>query len=109
LSLDVPVKLICSECKFPDLVAQLALHRLDLVISDEPMSKRISVKAFNHALGSSSMSFFCAPALKKQLTGAFPGCLNDAPNPATDEQTQGSCAVVADLRSGCVPWLCEQY
>ena len=79
LSLDVPVKLICSEGKFPDLVAQLALHRLDLVISDEPMSKRISVKAFNHALGSSSMSFFCAPALKKQLTGAFPGCLNDAP------------------------------
>jgi len=79
LLLDVPVKLFCSEGKFPDLVAQMALHRLDLVISDEPMSKRISVKAFNHPLGSSTMSFFCAPALKKQLTGAFPGCLNDAP------------------------------
>lgn len=79
LSLDVPVKLICSEGKFPDLVAQMALHRLDLVISDEPMSKRISVVAFNHALGSSTMSFFCAPALKKQLTGAFPECLTDAP------------------------------
>lgn len=79
LLLDVPVKLFCSEGKFPDLVAQMALHRLDLVISDEPMSKRISVKAFNHPLGSSTMSFFCAPALKKQLTGTFPGCLNDAP------------------------------
>lgn len=79
LLLDVPVKLFCSEGKFPDLVAQMALHRLDLVISDEPMSKRISVKAFNHPLGSSTMSFFCAPALKKQLTGAFPACLNDAP------------------------------
>lgn len=79
LSLDVPVKLVCSEGKFPDLVAQMALHRLDLVISDEPMSKRISVKAFNHSLGSSTMSFFCAPALKKKLVGDFPGCLNDAP------------------------------
>jgi LysR family transcriptional activator of nhaA len=79
LLLDVPVKLFCSEGKFPDLVAQMALHRLDLVISDEPMSKRISVKAFNHPLGSSTMSFFCAPALKKQLTGTFPGCLSDAP------------------------------
>ncbi len=79
LSLDVPVKLICSEGKFPDLVAQLALHRLDLVISDEPMSKRISVKAFNHPLGSSSMSFFCTPALKKQLNKDFPECLTDAP------------------------------
>lgn len=79
LSLEVPVKLVCSEGKFPDLVAQMALNRLDLVISDEPMSKRISVKAFNHPLGSSTMSFFCAPALKKQLVGDFPGCLNDAP------------------------------
>lgn len=79
LSLDVPVKLVCSEGKFPDLVAQMALNRLDLVISDEPMSKRISVKAFNHPLGSSTMSFFCAPSLRKQLVGDFPGCLNDAP------------------------------
>lgn len=79
LSLPEPVKLICSEGKFPDLVAQMALHRLDLVIADEPMTKRISVKAFNHPLGSSTMSFFCAPTLKKQLAGAFPECLNDAP------------------------------
>ena len=61
------------------LLAQLALHRLDLVIADEPMSRRISVKAFNHPLGSTAMSFFCAPGLKSQLQGSFPGCLNGAP------------------------------
>lgn len=79
LSVPEPVRLICSEGKFSDLLAQLALHRLDLVISDEPMSRRIAVKAFNHPLGSSSMSFFCAPALKSRLQGAFPQCLNDMP------------------------------
>lgn len=79
LSVPETVRLICSEGKFPDLLAQLALQRLDLVIADEPMSRRISVKAFNHSLGSSSMSFFCAPSLKPLLKGAFPGCLNGMP------------------------------
>ena len=79
LAIADPVRLICHEGKFPDLLAQLALNRLDLVIADEPMSKRLNVKAFNHSLGSASMSFFCAPALKSQLKGKFPQCLNDFP------------------------------
>jgi LysR family transcriptional activator of nhaA len=79
LSVAEPVRLICSEGKFPDLLAQLALNRLDLVIADEPMSKRISVKAFNHALGRTNMTFFCTPGLKAQLAGPFPQCLNAAP------------------------------
>ncbi len=79
LTMSEPVRLICSEGKFPDLLAQLALHRLDLVLADEPMSGRVSIKAFNHPLGSTPMSFFCTPALKKQLKGDFPDCLNDAP------------------------------
>ena len=79
LSVAVPVRLIGNEGKFPDLLAQLALHRLDLVIADEPLSRRMSVKAFNHALGTTTMSFFCAPALKAQLKGPFPQCLDDAP------------------------------
>lgn len=79
MALPNPVRLICSEGKFPDLLAQLGLMRLDLVLADEPLTGRFSVKAFNHALGSSPMSFFCAPALKKTLKGKFPRCLNDAP------------------------------
>lgn len=79
LSVSEPVRLVCSEGKFPDLLAQLALNRLDLVLADEPMSKRISVKAFNHPLGRTAMSFFCAPKLKTQLQGRFPQCLNHFP------------------------------
>jgi LysR family transcriptional activator of nhaA len=79
LNLEDPVRMICSEGKFPDLLAKLALNQLDLVIADEPMSKRMSVKAFNHELGSTPMSFFCASALRKTLKGDFPECLNNAP------------------------------
>ena len=74
-----PVRLICIEGKFPDLLAQLALQRLDLVVADEPMSKRTSVKAFNHPLGRTAMSFFCAPTLMSQIKGRFPACLNGMP------------------------------
>lgn len=80
-ALDVPdqVRLICHEGKFDDLLAQLALHRLDLVIADERVSAKVSVRAFNHSLGSSPMSFFCAPGLRTELEGDFPQCLDGAP------------------------------
>ncbi|WP_374568775.1 transcriptional activator NhaR [Ideonella sp.] len=73
------VRLLCHEGKFQDLLGQLAVHRLDLVIADEPMGRQISVKAFNHLLGSTAMSFFAAPSLKRSLVGEFPQCLDGAP------------------------------
>ncbi len=79
LELPQPVRLVCVEGQFNDLMAQLALHRLDLVLTDEPLTNRLSVKAFNHALGSSAMSFLCTPALRTRLAGAFPQCLDSAP------------------------------
>ena len=79
LSVAEPVRLIGSEGKFPDLLAQLALHRLDLVIADEPLSRRVSVQAFNHPLGATVMSFFATPALAATLQGGFPQCLDGAP------------------------------
>jgi len=79
LGLDEVVRLICTEGKFEDLLAQMAVHRIDLVIADEPMSKQLSVKAFNHALGTTAMSFFASPALKRTLKGTFPQNLDGAP------------------------------
>jgi LysR family transcriptional activator of nhaA len=77
LAVAEPVRMTCQEGKFADLLAALALHRLDLVIADEPLSRRLSIKAFNHALGTSPMSFFCAPSLP--VEGPFPQCLNGMP------------------------------
>jgi LysR family transcriptional regulator, transcriptional activator of nhaA len=74
-----PVRLICVEGKLRDLLAQLSVHQLDLVIADEPMPRALSVKAFNHALGSTSLSFFATADLKSTLNGDFPACLHGAP------------------------------
>ncbi len=73
------VRLICHEGQFTDLLGQLAVHRLDLVIADEPMSRQVSVKGHSHLLGSTAMSFFAAPTLRRALEGEFPQCLDDAP------------------------------
>ena len=79
LAVPAHVRLICHEGTLEDLLAQMSVHRLDLVIADEAMSKQTSVKAFNHALGTTAMSFFAAPALKRALKGSFPKCLDGAP------------------------------
>ena len=42
--MDAQVRLICHEGTFEDLLAQISVHRLDLVIADEAMGKQTSVK-----------------------------------------------------------------
>lgn len=82
LGLAEPVRLICHEGDFHNLLGQIAVHRLDLVIADEPMGKQVSVKAFSHALGTTAMSFFATPVLKAKLElggRPFPQCLDGAP------------------------------
>ena len=74
------VKLICHEGNFRDLLAQLSVQRLDLVIANEPMGRQTSVKAFNHTLGTTGMTFFASPVLQPALSErGFPGCLDGAP------------------------------
>ena len=79
LQLATPVRMVCSEGTFAELLGLLALRRVDLVIADEPLTRQVSVKAFNHPLGHSSMSFFAAPTVQAQLKGDFPRCLDGAP------------------------------
>ncbi len=74
-----PVRIVCREWKLDSLLAELALHRLDLVISDAPIPSSVSVRAFSHRLGASGVGFFAVPALLKRCAGVFPRCLDDAP------------------------------
>ena len=74
-----PVRIVCREWKLDTLLGELALHRLDLVIADAPIPSAVSVRAFNHRLGSCGVSFFAAPALLESCKGRFPACLDGAP------------------------------
>ena len=58
-----PVRLICHEGKLDQLLAELALHRLDMVVADRPMPSDVRVRGFNHKLGESDVAFFATPAL----------------------------------------------
>jgi LysR family transcriptional activator of nhaA len=77
--LPTPVRMVCREWKLDSLLAELAAHRLDVVIATSPIPGSISVNAYNHRLGESTMSFFANPAVRKALTGRFPACLDGAP------------------------------
>jgi LysR family transcriptional activator of nhaA len=69
---------VCVEGKPERLLPMLAVHGLDLVISDAPVGP-VKVRAFSHLLGESGTSFFASPKLAKSLKGKFPECLNGAP------------------------------
>ena len=77
--LPTTMRLVCRESKLDSLLAELAAHRLDLVISDAPIPPSSSVRAYNHRLGESGVSFFASAALFKQCKGKFPACLDGAP------------------------------
>jgi LysR family transcriptional regulator, transcriptional activator of nhaA len=79
LHMEEPVRLICREGRLETLLADLAVHRLDMVIADRPMPADIKVRAYNHLLGSSDLMVFAAERLVKSLKGTFPGCLDRAP------------------------------
>lgn len=79
LELDPPVKLVCREDTLQSCLADLSVHRLDLVLSDRPMPIGFSVKAFNHLLGESPISFYGREDLAARYAENFPGSLDGAP------------------------------
>lgn len=79
LLLPQPPRLLCRDGRFPDLMGELAMHRLDMVLSDRPMDASHSVRAFNHLLGECDVTFLAAPSLAKRLRGRFPRSLDGAP------------------------------
>ena len=79
LRLAEPVRLCCYEDSYEKLLADLALHTLDVVISDAPVPPGSSIRAFNHLLGETSVTFFGTPDLAKQYKRGYPGSLDGAP------------------------------
>ena len=74
-----PVRIICREWRLDRLLAELAIHRLDLVIADSPIPPSVDVRAYNHRLGDSGLSFFAAHALVGSMNKPFPECIGDMP------------------------------
>ena len=79
MQLSPQIHIVCTEGPLPDLLGELAMHRIELVIADKPLPNTMPIKGFSHRLGSSSISFFAHNKVKAQLQGEFPQCLTNAP------------------------------
>jgi LysR family transcriptional activator of nhaA len=74
-----PVRLVCLEDKTDQLLAELALHHLDVVLTDAPPGATARVKAFHHLLGECGATVMAAPDLAARLRKNYPRSLDGAP------------------------------
>ena len=79
LALAGPVRLVCREDKPDRLLADLALHELDVILTDAPAGAGVRVHAFNHLLGESGVAFFGRADLATRYRRNFPASLDGAP------------------------------
>ena len=101
LQLSEPVRIVCREGSVDTLLAELAVHRVDLVIADQPIPPTLNVRGFNHALGDCGISFLATPQLAASLKGAFPRSLDGAPLLMPGESTV--------MRGRLEQWLSDQH
>ena len=79
LALAQRVRLVVHEQSTEKLLAALALHELDVVLTDRIAPPGVSVRAFNHLLGSCGATLFGAPKLAAKWRRRFPSGLDGAP------------------------------
>jgi LysR family transcriptional activator of nhaA len=86
-----PVRLVCQEGDFDELIAELALHRLDVVLTDRPAAAGGNLRVYNHPLGDCEITLFGTPALAERYRPGFPDGLDGAPflMPTRDNALRG--------------------
>lgn len=92
LQLAEPVRLHIREDRPERLIAELATHQLDLVLSDAPIASGTAVRAFEHVLGECGVTVFGTAAHVKAYREGFPATLDGAPwlLPTTDSTLRRS-------------------
>ncbi len=79
LRLREPVRIVCREATSDLLIARLATLELDVVLSDSPINPNLKVRAYNHLLGETSVTFMAMPKMAAKCKGRFPGSLDRTP------------------------------
>jgi len=101
LKLPETVRIVCREGDINSLLAELAVHRVDLVIADGPIPSGVNVLGFNHLLGNCGITFFATPQLARKLDKNFPYNLSAIPLLLPGEMTV--------IRSRLIQWLDGQH
>ena len=100
MTLSEPIRITCREDQLERLLADLAIQRLDLVISDSPMPSHLDIKGYSQKLGECGVSFFATRALAATYGQNFPHGMQGAPLLIPGQQTV--------VRSRLMRWFVEQ-
>jgi LysR family transcriptional activator of nhaA len=100
MELSEPMRITCREDQLERLLADLAIQRLDLVISDSPMPSHLDIKGYSQKLGECGVSFFATKALAQKYGQNFPQGMQGAPLLIPGQLTV--------LRSRLMRWFAEQ-
>ena len=73
------VRIVCREASSDQLLARLATHELDVVLSDTPADPTLRIRAYSHLLGESGVMFATSRAAAAKYRRRFPQSLNGAP------------------------------
>jgi len=76
---DATARLLCHEDEFDRLLADLALHRLDAVLSDRVAPANPNLRVYSHKLGEAALAWFAPRAMVTRRSRPFPDCLADMP------------------------------
>jgi LysR family transcriptional activator of nhaA len=79
LHLREPVRIVCREATSSELLARLATHELDVVLSDSPVDPSLNIRAYSHLLGECGTLFVVVAKKAERFRRNFPKCLDGAP------------------------------
>jgi LysR family transcriptional activator of nhaA len=79
MHLKQPVRVVCRESTLERLIADLAVHDIDVVLSDAPVTPTLNVRVYSHPLGSCNVFWMATPVLAKTLRRGFPQSLDGVP------------------------------
>jgi LysR family transcriptional activator of nhaA len=79
LHLRESVRIVCREATADQLLARLATHELDVVLSDSPLDPSLKIRAYSHLLGECGVTFAVGRKTAVRYRRDFPQSLNGAP------------------------------
>lgn len=79
LKLSQTIRLVCREGELSQLVSDLAIHKLDIVLSDTALDPLYKVQAHSYKLGESRVVIVGTCSLVEQYRSNFPHSLTGAP------------------------------
>ncbi|NKC21068.1 transcriptional activator NhaR [Pseudoalteromonas sp. S4498] len=69
----------CIDGQQSELLAQMAMHKLDIVLADKPLDSNLPFKVFCHEIGKSQIGFYGSASSALRLRPTYPHSLQDEP------------------------------